>query len=178
MLNKYLILLLGFSFLISFSYAQEKEAKKLNFGAEINSQMSYSGLSSGVQVNLLHKKHSLGIGTKITYQSSYFPYQNAMGLIVDYKYFVMENKNMRAFIAVNYNNTVYKSLRRDADKFNIIHEYTISNGLLVKAYKNLWIGNSIGIGAYTEQYYDYSETEYGAYLGYNIMFKVMANYEF
>jgi hypothetical protein len=178
MLNKYLILILTFSSLISFSYAQEKEKKKLVFGVELNSQMSYSGISSGVQMNVLHKKHSLGIGAKVTYQSSFFPYQNALGIIVDYKLFLISKDNMKAFVELNYNNSIYKSLRRDADKNNIIHEYTYSNGILIKVVENLWIGNSMGIGAYTEKYYDYSEEKYGSYLGYNVMFKVTANYEF
>ena len=178
MLNKYIIILLIFNSILSFSYAQEKETIKLNFGAEFNSQMSYSGISSGVQMNVLHKKHSLGIGAKVTYQSSFFPYQNALGVIVDYKFFLISNDNIKAFVEVNYNNSIYKSLRRGADKNNIIHEYTYSNGIVIKVIENLWIGNSMGIGAYTEKYYDYSEAKYGSYLGYNVMFKVMVSYEF
>jgi hypothetical protein len=160
------------------SYAQEKEDKKLNIGAELNSHLSYSGLNTGVQMNFFNKKHSLGIGIKMTYQSGYFPYSNALGVIIDYKYFLIAKNNMKAFIAINYNNTIYKSLRRDANKNNIIHEYTFSNGFLIKVYRNFWVGNSIGIGAYTEQYYDYSEAKYGSYLGYNVMFKGMISYEF
>lgn len=178
MLTKYVILLLVFTSILSFSYAQEKEEKQWKLGVELNSHLSYSGINSGVQMNLLHKMHSLGIGTKITYQGSYFPYHNALGLIVDYKLYLITNHKLKAFIAINYNNTIYKSLGPVANKYNIIHEYTASNGLLVKAYKNLWIGNSIGFGAYTERFYDYSEAEHGSYLGYNVMFKVMMNYEF
>lgn len=157
--------------------AQEKDKIKLRFGAELTSQMSYSGLSSGVQINLLHQKHSLGIGTKITYQSSFFPYQNALGLIVDYKFFLISKNNMKAFVELNYNNSIYKSLRQGADKNNIIHEYTYSNRILIKVVENLWIGNSMGVGAYTENYYDYSGAEYGSYLGYNVMFKINLSYE-
>lgn len=177
MLNKqilYLFLILN----SLISYGQKTETEWLKFGTELNANLSYSGLSTGAQVNLLHTKHSLGIGTKLTYQNSYFPYQNALGIIIDYKYFLIAKPKIKAFVAANYNNTFYKSLRRDGNKNNVIHEYTYSNGILIKVYQNFWIGNSMGIGAYTEQYYDYSEAKYGSYFGYNVMFKAMASYEF
>lgn len=177
MLNKYTILFL-FYFIISPTYIQAQEDKKIKIGVELNSHVSYSGLNTGVQINLLHKNHSVGIGPKITYQSSYFPYQNAMGVIIDYKYFLITKDNLKAFVNLNYSNSVYRSLRRNATKNNIIHEYIFSNGFLVKVYKGFWIGNSIGMGGYTEQYYDYSEDKYGYYLGYNVMFKGMITYEF
>jgi len=177
MINKHILyLFIMFSSLIS--YTQNKEDKWLNFGVELNTSLSYSGISTGAQVNLLHKKHSLGVGAKITYQNSYFPYQNALGIVIDYKYFLITKPNIKAFVAINYNNTTYKLLSRDGNKSNIIHEYTYSNGILIKVFNNFWVGNSMGIGAYTEKYYDYSEAEYGSYLGYNVMFKAMMSYEF
>jgi hypothetical protein len=177
MLGKYAIYII-FCSTIFIPNVQAQEDKKIKFGAELNSHMSYSGINTGIQMNLLYHRHSLGIGIKNTYQNSYFYYQNALGIIIDYKYFLITKENIKAFISINYNNVIYKSLRQDATKNNIIHEYTFSNGYLIKLFKNCWIGNSIGIGGYTEQFYDYSETKYGSYIGYNVMFKGMISYEF
>ncbi len=179
MLYKYFAhILFVFCFIIYLSCAQAQVKEKIKFGTELNSHISYSGINTGIQMNLLHQNHSLGIGIKNTYQNSYFYYRNALGIIIDYKYFLITKENIKAFISINYNNVIYKSLRRHASKNNIIHEYTYSNGYLIRLYKNCWVGNTIGLGGYTERFYDYSEKEYGSYIGYNVMFKGMISYEF
>jgi len=94
MLKKIVILLFFCFLLISFLGAQDK--KKLKLGVETSPYISYSGVNWGIQINGFYKKHSLGIGTKVAFQSSYFPYQTSMGIIVDYKYFIVNNQNIKS----------------------------------------------------------------------------------
>ena len=156
--------------------AQEKD--KVKWGVETSPYISYSGINWGVQINAFYKKHSLGIGTKVAFQSSYFPYQTSMGIIVDYKYFIVSNQNIKSFISVNYSNVRYEVKNRIYSNKNIIHEYLVSNGFLIKIVSNLWIGNSIGVGGYTERYLNFSKNEKENYIGYNLMLKAILSYEF
>lgn len=177
MLKKVAILFLCFlTFNPLLLQAQEKE--KIKWGLETSPYISYSGINWGVQFNGFYKKHSLGIGTKIAFQSSYFPYQTSMGLMVDYKYFIMSNNIIKSYISINYTNLMYDVTNRYYSNKNIIHEYVVSNGFLIKLTKKIWIGNSIGVGGYTERYFNFSEGKKENYIGYNLMLKGLISYEF
>ena len=177
MLKKVAILFFCFltfnSFLLQ---AQEKE--KIKWGVETSPYISYSGINWGLQVNAIYKKHSLGLGTKVAFQSSYFPYQTSMGLIVDYKYFLISNTNIKSFISANYSNVRYEVKSRTNFNKNTIHEYVVSNGFLIKIVGKIWFGTSIGVGGYTERYYDFSEGKNKNIVGYNMMLKGIVSYEF
>tara|TARA_R110001592_G_scaffold88299_7_gene260048 strand:+ start:1853 stop:2386 length:534 start_codon:yes stop_codon:yes gene_type:complete len=156
--------------------AQEKD--KIKWGLETSPYISYSGINWAIQVNGFYKKHSLGIGVKTSFQSSYFPYKTSIGLVVGYKYFMVSKSNIKSFISINYNNAVYDVKNRNYSNKNIIHEYVVSNGFLVKITKKIWIGNSIGVGGYTERYFNFSEGKKENYIGYNLMLKGLLSYEF
>ncbi|MDT8413515.1 MAG: hypothetical protein RQ875_13705 [Vicingaceae bacterium] len=158
--------------------AQEQNEKLFRFGAETSSFISYSGINWGVQFNIFHKKHTLGIGTKVSFQSSYFPHNNSLGLIVDYKYFILENKKIKSFININYSNVRYKVKTRFGENNNMLHEFFISNGYLINMFNSFWIGNSIGFGGYLERFYDFSEETHSSLNGYNMKLKIIISYEF
>lgn len=176
MLKKIVILLFFCFFLNSFLGAQDKE--KLKWGVETSPYISYSGINWGIQVNGFYKKHSLGIGVKTSFQSSYFPYKTSIGLVVDYKYFIVRKNNIKSYISINYTNLIYDVTNRYYSNKNVIHEYVVSNGFLIKIMKRIWIGNSIGVGGYTERYFNFSEGKKENYIGYNLMLKGMLSYEF
>ena len=115
---------------------------------------------------------------KTSFQSSYFPYKTSIGLVVDYKYFMVSNNNIKSYISINYTNLMYDVTNRYYSNKNIIHEYVVSNGFLVKITKKIWIGNSIGVGGYTERYFNFSEGKKENYIGYNLMLKGLLSYEF
>ena len=157
---------------------QAQEKKKIKWGVETSPYISYSGINWGLQINGLYKKHSLGFGAKIAFQSTYFPYQNSLGLMVDYKYFLLSNSKMKSFVSLNYSNVQYEVKNRIKSNKNTIHEYMVSNGFLVKLVGNIWMGTSIGVGGYTERYYNLSESKKENYIGYNVILKGMLSYEF
>ncbi|KJS05796.1 MAG: hypothetical protein VR77_07320 [Flavobacteriales bacterium BRH_c54] len=177
MLKKVVIFILYF-LIIDEILLQAQEEDKIKWGIETSPYISYSGINFGLQVNGFYKKHSLGIGTKIAFQSSYFPYQTSIGLMVDYKYFIMNNNNIKSYISINYTNLMYDVTNRYYSNKNIIHEYVVSNGFLIKLTKKIWIGNSIGVGGYTERYFNFSEGKKENYIGYNLMLKGLISYEF
>ncbi len=156
--------------------AQDKE--KLKWGVETSPYISYSGINWGIQVNGFYKKHSLGIGVKTSFQSSYFPYKTSIGLVVDYKYFMLSKSNIKSFVSINYNNVVYDVKNRNYSNKNTIHEYVVSNGFLIKIINKIWVGNSIGVGGYSERYFNFSEGKKENYIGYNLMLKGLLSYEF
>ncbi len=156
--------------------AQEKD--KVRWGIETSPYISYSGINWGVQMNGFYKNHSVGIGAKTAFQSSYFPYQTSIGLMVDYKYFIVRKNNIKSYISINYTNLIYDVTNRYYSNKNVIHEYVVSNGFLIKIMKRIWIGNSIGVGGYTERYFNFSEGKKENYIGYNLMLKGMLSYEF
>lgn len=175
MLKKTIIL--AFYFLICTSFFT-KAQNKIIWGVETSPYISYSGLNWGLQINGLYKKHSLGIGTKVAFQSSYFPYKNTLGLMVDYKYFIVSAENIKSFISANYSNVQYEVKSRIKSSKNTIHEYVVSNGFLIKLLGNVWFGTSIGVGGYTERYYNLSESKKENYIGYNVILKGILSYEF
>lgn len=177
MLKKVIIFILYF-LIFDGGLLQAQEEDKVRWGLETSPYISYSGINWGVQFNGFYKKHSLGIGTKIAFQSSYFPYQTSMGLMVDYKYFIMSNNIIKSYISINYTNLMYDVTNRYYSNKNIIHEYVVSNGFLIKLTKKIWIGNSIGVGGYTERYFNFSEGKKENYIGYNLMLKGLISYEF
>ena len=156
--------------------AQEKE--KIKWGVESSPYISYSFINWGIQAKGFYKKHSLGIGIKTSFQSSYFPYKTSIGLLVDYKYFIVSKSNIKSFVSINYSNVVYDVKNRNYSKKNIIHEYVVSNGFLIKIAKSIWIGNSIRVGGYTERYFNFYEGKKENYIGYNLMLKGILSYEF
>lgn len=158
--------------------AQEQKEKTFRYGVESAPFVSYSGINWGAQFNVFYQKHSLGIGTKISFQSSYFPYNNSLGLMLDYKYFIIENEKVKSFIGINYSNVRYRVKTRFGENNNMIHELFISNGYLFKVYNNFWIGNSIGMGGYLERFYDFSEETHSSLNGYNMKLKIILSYEF
>lgn len=168
-----------FYFLIFNSFLlQAQEKDKVKWGLETSPYISYSGINWGVQVNGFYKKHSLGIGVKTSFQSSYFPYKTSIGLVVDYKYFMLSKSNIKSFVSINYNNVVYDVKNRNYSNKNTIHEYVVSNGFLIKIINKIWVGNSIGVGGYSERYFNFSEGKKENYIGYNLMLKGILSYEF
>ena len=91
---------------------------------------------------------------------------------------VSDECDIKSFISVNYSNVRYEVKNRIYSNKNIIHEYLVSNGFLIKIVSNLWIGNSIGVGGYTERYLNFSKNEKENYIGYNLMLKAILSYEF
>lgn len=177
MLKKVIIFILYF-LIFDGGLLQAQEEDKVRWGLETSPYISYSGINWGVQFNGFYKKHSLGIGMKTSFQSSYFPYKTSIGLVVDYKYFMVSNNNIKSYISINYTNLMYDVTNRYYSNKNIIHEYVVSNGFLVKITKKIWIGNSIGVGGYTERYFNFSEGKKENYIGYNLMLKGLLSYEF
>lgn len=158
--------------------AQETENKLPKLGVETATFLSYSGINWSAQLNTNYKKHSLGIGFKVAFQTSYFPYKTSVGLVANYKYFLVEKEKIKSFVSVDYHMVKYNVKNRIYSSTNTIHEYTVSNGFLVKLYKKLWFGNSIGVGGYTERYFNFSELEKENKVGYNILLKGFLSYEF
>jgi len=98
--------------------------------------------------------------------------------MVDYKFFIVKTSNIKSFISVNYGIVKYEVKNRIFSNKNAIHEYTVNNGFLFKIIDKLWIGNSIGVGGYTERYYNLSESKKENYIGYNVILKGILSYEF
>ena len=90
----------------------------------------------------------------------------------------MSKSNIKSFVSINYSNVVYDVKNRNYSKKNIIHEYVVSNGFLIKIAKSIWIGNSIRVGGYTERYFNFYEGKKENYIGYNLMLKGILSYEF
>lgn len=134
MIKKLVILIFLFNTYNLSIYAQDRD--QIKWGVETSSFISYSGVNLGFQVNGLHKQHSLGIGTKIVFQTSYFPYKNTLGLMVDYKFFIVKTSNIKSFISVNYGIVKYEVKNRIFSNKNAIHEYTVNNGFLFKSLIN------------------------------------------
>jgi hypothetical protein len=176
-IKSFLFLVILFTF-CSITQGQVNEKEKITFGIEAPTYMSYSGINLGIQANASYKKHTLALGIKTTFQSSYFPYQNSLGMMIDYRYYIVSSEKVKAFISAHYSNVRYKSLGRNTSETNTIHEYTFNNGYMIKLFNKCWIGNSFGVGGYTEQFFDYSEQKKGTYVGYNFMAKTMLIYEF
>ncbi|MCB0410285.1 MAG: hypothetical protein KDD29_08700 [Flavobacteriales bacterium] len=99
MLKKITVVL--YLIIINCFFTQAEEKEKIKLGLETTSHLSYTGVNLGLQVNGLLNNHSLGIGAKVTFQSSYFPHKNSMGVIIDYKYFLISNLKIKSFISVN-----------------------------------------------------------------------------
>lgn len=158
--------------------AQEQKDKTFRYGVESAPFISYSGINWGAQFNVFYQKHSLGIGTKISFQSSYFPYKSSLGAAVDYKYYIVESKKIKSFIGITYNNVRYKIKTRFGENYNMIHEFFISNGFQFNVFNKFWIGNSIGMGGYLERFYDFSEETHSYINGYNMKLKIILSYEF
>jgi len=175
---KRIAILVVYFLILNYAFAQETKKKLPKLGVETSTFISYSGINWGNQLNAYYKKHSFGLGFKIAFQSSYFPYKTSVGFMANYKYFLVEKEKIKSFVSVDYHMVKYDVKNRNYSSSNTIHEYAVSNGFLIKLYNNLWFGNSIGVGGYTERYFDFSEAEKESKVGFNILLKGFLSYEF
>lgn len=159
------------------AFSQNNE-KLLKFSAEQNLFLTYSGLNMSFIGAVNYKKHSLGAGINTSLVNSYFPYSLSSGIILDYKYYFLSNNKVKAFVSANYFNTRYTTQGRDNSNPNKLNEFIYSNGFIIRLYKGLWIGNSIGAGAYNERFYDVNDSKYRSNNGFNYRINLLLKYDF
>lgn len=126
--------------------------KDIKFELEKTLYLSQAGISNALLTRFRFKRHSIGIGPKIIYTSSIFPYQNTLGLDFNYRFCLLQSKKINSFFNAQHGFASYKVNNRSKNNTNLINEFIISNGFSYNVFNKLWIGNTVGLGLYTDRF--------------------------
>jgi hypothetical protein len=176
-----------FIFIIIFSciecscFAQE-EKEKCSFGLTASGVYTYSGLGVIVDAEFKKGNNILYTGPKFPISRTYLPFKGTWGWNLGYRHNLSRSpeKRLVSHLNIDYQIAGAKAFSQteSTNRRNYIHELFIGYGLQYRLCRNLFIGNTIGIGLYRESFYNVDLDWKQTYTGYNNLLKIFLNYTF
>jgi hypothetical protein len=144
--------------------------------------LTYTGYSSILGVEYERKKTSFYLAPKISLTQTYIPGRGPWGLNSGFKYlFLTNHERWRFFFNIDYQLALYNAFRQAEEKGkkkNYIHEINAGYGVRFKINERLYIGQSIGVGKYFENYYSYKTESRKTFSGYDALLRLYIKYRF
>ena len=162
------------------SFAQNDE-KRFHLGINSSVNYSFSGVSliAGPQITSGH--HSIYAGLKIPLSQTYIALKSPYGWNLGYMHETNRpGKKTEFLFNIDYQIVYAKAYSRylKSEKRNFIHEFFIGYGIQYKLFKELYIGNIMGIGGYIQSLYNPDINFKKKYYNYNNILKLFIRYKF
>ncbi|WP_460925278.1 hypothetical protein [Pontibacter brevis] len=182
-------LLLICLFMLSFlsmdilAQAQRQEEKRIDFGASVNSGVSYTGLGITAGVSFRLKQLELIAGPRLSVTDTYRLASGPWGVSSALYYYTTAsaNKRLQSFINIDYQNLIQKPYCPTGDcgsKRSITHEISLGYGLSYSLNSHISLFNAINIGAYRESLYNGALDARYKVDGLNMLVKLGLTYRF
>jgi hypothetical protein len=175
-----LFVLIFFTSILAFGQAETQKGK-VHYGLELAGSLSYTGFNSHAAFSISYNKNTLLIGPRLVLSDMYLPSKGPWGIYLAYRRNVLESQKVSSFAGIDYHTTYmrpYNPQNISIRKYNAINELALSYGFMYNLSSRFSLGNSIGLGAYREKYYDVLEERKSTRIGFTKLIKLFVHYNF
>lgn len=160
--------------------SHQEVLQKSMWGIQLHNTISYSGFSNALALSVIHESFMLYGGIRLLTSKVYLPESGPWGVQSGLQYLFLSSNRLKATAGIDYQLTLsrpYNPQDLPSGRMNQIHEVNLSYGILVRLWKQLWLGSNLGFGRYFEGYRDLSMNTTRNYDGYSSLIRIYFHYE-